>query len=387
MHTRIQCTGRCVRDLPATGPSLKRACFQAMRWSRLHRQAVSPHNALGALPMIRHALLILILCTAMNSGFATDQALQKPFQCPTALSVSVRSAHSAELAATSGDEAESIWVRAMALQWDRASCGTRSPEDATNALAEDEALALWQRLLDRRDAAPHLLYNAILDPNIALSPPQRRAALHRVLASDPHNAQSWLVSLQAELQSPRPDTDRIDALLTQAGQQSEFSRGWLSMVATWWRALGESPANESHGVDAVDPTLQFVIATSPLADVKTLHAVCAHEAVTPLRRAACRNFAKHLAEGADSVAVQHTAATLWAQLATDATDAMRAAQWRQELDSLQAQFVTLPDTPSTRALINTSWIDVLQNGGREIDVQRQVLRSMSTSGTATPGSD
>jgi len=336
--------------------------------------------------MIRRAIpLTLVFLTATNVAPVSGHESPPASHCASSSKGEFQVPHT-HPAVSADDEAASIWVRAKLLQWHVETCGVPSPDAAASAAA-DEALTLWRFLLERPDTAPHLLYDAILDPQIDLSAQQRHTALQRVMASDPNNTQTWLVALQAELQNPHPDTVRIDTLLTQAAQQAKFSRGWVPTLATWRRERDHSTAEDASADDSMMETLQRAIATSPLADVKTLHAVCAHEAVTPLRRAACRNFAKHLAEGADSVAVQHTAATLWAQLATDATDAMRAAQWRQELDSLQAQFVALPDTPSTRALINTSWIDVLQNGGREIDVQRQVLRSMSTSGTATPGSD
>ncbi|MEZ5454676.1 MAG: hypothetical protein R3F04_00955 [Lysobacteraceae bacterium] len=330
-------------------------------------------------------LLTLVFLTATTAPAVSGHESRPSSHCASSSKGEFQITHT-HPAVSAGFEAESIWMRAKLLQWHLKTCGVPSPDAAVSAAA-DEASMLWHTLLERPDTAPHLLYDAILDPQVDLSDEQRHKALQRVMAHDPNNTQTWLVALQAELQNPDTDTVRIDTLLTQAAQQVEFSRGWVPTLATWWRVRVHSTAEGTSADDSVMETLQSALATSPLADVKTLQTVCAHEAVTPHRRAPCLTLAKQLAEDADSVAVQHTAAKLWAQLATDATDAMRAAQWRQELDALQTQFVALPDTPSTRALISATWIDVLQKGGREIDVQRQVLRTMSTSGTATPGSD
>lgn len=350
--------------------------------------------------MIRHAVLFITLSIATTFASAVDRDVNEASRCRISASESVQRAHEAQLTAASGDEAEAIWVRAKLLQWDQEACLDASANDAFDGHDADDVLALWQSLLHLHQVAPHLLYDTVLNPRIALPPEQRAEALQRLIADDPHNAQTWLVALQAELQKPHPRSEHLDALLTQAQEKAQFSRAWMPMAATWWRVLGPHPAtgpqhanrqdigaNESaHGAsDRLIESLQYAIATSPLVTAKTLDAVCGPETITPDRRSSCRRLARLLATHGDSLMDQRVGARIWSLLAVDDADAADAATSLRELDILNEDSRSLPDTGNAEALFSAAWIEVLAQGGREIDVQRQVLRATGDSLTPTLG--
>ncbi len=340
--------------------------------------------------MTRHAFLFITLSIATTFAAAVDRDVNDVSACQISASESIQRAHAAELAAATGDTVEAIWVRAKLLQWDQQACLASSAIEPQGQ-ANDNVVVLWQALLNRPALAPHLLYDAVLNPRIALPPVQRAEALQRLIADDPHNAQTWLVALQAELQTPHPRSEHLDTLLSQAQQQAQFSRAWMPMAATWWRVLRPHSSNESQQAnpqqdgpnastngasDRLRKSLQYAIATSPLATAKTLHAVCGPQTITPQRRASCRSLARLLATQGDSLMDQRVAARTWSLLAVDAADAADAATNLRELDTLNADSHSLPDNGNAEALFDAAWIEVLEQGGREIDVQRQMLRAM-----------
>lgn len=344
--------------------------------------------------MIRHTFLFIALSVATTFADAVDRDVYAASTCQTSASESIRRAHAAELAAATGDTVGAIWVRAKLLQWDQEACLETLTNGAPDGEDAEDILALWQSLLHEPALAPHLLYDAVLNPRTGLSPAQRAEALQRLIADDPHNAQTWLVALQRELQQPHPQSEHLDALLFLAQQQAQFSRAWMAMAATWWRELGALPAtgpqqanpqnvgsNTSAHVasDRVRESLHYAIATSPLASTKTLHAVCGPKTITPHRQSSCHSVAKLLATQGDSLMDQRVGVQIWSQLAVDEADAADAARSLQELDALDVERRSLADTDDAESLLSAAWIEVLEQGGREIDVQRVLLQSAGES--------